>query len=48
MQEAVVALGFLALATIFGMLLKPNEDQQRPLTPQGSSGDAGHHDHHHH
>ena len=48
MQEAVVALGFLVLAGLVGILLKPNEDQLRPLVPQASSDDAGHgHDHHH-
>jgi hypothetical protein len=46
MQEALVALLFLVLAGIVGILLRPNEDQLRPLTPQASSGDAAP-DHHH-
>jgi len=46
MQEALVTLVFLVVATIVGSLLKPNEDQLKPLTPQVSSGDTGH-DHHH-
>ena len=48
MQEAVIAVGFLVVSVIIGSLLKPNEDQLRPLTPQASSGDSGHDDHHHH
>jgi hypothetical protein len=48
MSEALVAVGFLVVATLIGIVLKPNEDQLRPLTPQASSGDAVHsHDHHH-
>jgi hypothetical protein len=50
MSEALVAVGFLFVAAIIGLVLKPNEDQLRPLTPQVSSGDAGHshaNDHHH-
>jgi hypothetical protein len=47
MQEAVVATVFLAVSVIIGSLLKPNEDQLRPLTPQASSGGDGHHDDHH-
>jgi hypothetical protein len=48
MQEALIAVGFLVVSVIIGSLLKPNEDQLRPLTPQVSSGGAGHDDHHHH
>jgi hypothetical protein len=48
MQEALIAAGFLVVAALSGLLLKPNEDQMRPLTPQASSGtDDHHHDHHH-
>ena len=47
MQEALIAGAFLVVAALLGMLLKPNEDQLRPLTPQASSGDAGHDTHHH-
>ena len=47
MQEALVAGAFLVVAALLGMLLKPNEDQLRRLTPQASSGDAGHDTHHH-
>jgi hypothetical protein len=48
MQEALISVVLLVVAIIVGALLKPNEDQLRPLTPQASSGDAGHDDHHHH
>jgi hypothetical protein len=48
MQEASIAVGFLVVATIIGMLLKPNGDQLRPLTPQASTGHDAHHDSHHH
>jgi len=44
MPEALIALGFLVLAAIIGAVLKPNEDQLRPLTPQVSG--AGHADAH--
>ena len=47
MQEALVALVFLVLAGFVGILLKPNEDQLRPLTPQVSSDAGTGHDHHH-
>jgi hypothetical protein len=47
MQEALIAGAFLVFAALLGMLLKPNEDQLRPLTPQASSGDIGHDTHHH-
>jgi len=47
MQEALISVVFLAVAAIVGAVLKPNEDQLRPLTPQASSGEAGHDDHHH-
>jgi len=46
MQEAVVAAAFLLVSVIIGSLLKPNEDQLRPLTPQASTGGDGHDDHH--
>jgi hypothetical protein len=48
MQQALIAAAFLVVAAIIGSLLKPNEDQLRPLTPQASSADAGHDDHHGH
>ena len=48
MQQALMALAFLVAATLIGSLIKPNEDQLRPLTPQPFSGDAGHDDHHGH
>jgi len=47
MQEAVIAVGFLVVSVIIGSLLKPSDEQLRPLTPQASSGDSGHDDHHH-
>jgi hypothetical protein len=47
MNEALIAAGFLVVATIIGALLKPGPDQLKPLTPQASSGDSGH-DHGHH
>jgi hypothetical protein len=40
MQEALVAGAFLAVAALIGSLIKPGEDQLRPLFPQASSGDA--------
>jgi hypothetical protein len=46
MQEALIAAGFLVVAALIGALLKPNEDQLRPLYPEASST-AGHDDHHH-
>jgi len=46
MQEALIALVFLIVATLIGAFIPPNEDQKRPLFPQASSGDD-HHDHHH-
>jgi hypothetical protein len=46
LEEALIAAGFLIVAAIVGAFLKPNEDQLRPLTPQGSTGEAAH-DHHH-
>jgi hypothetical protein len=46
MQEALITVVFLVVATIIGSLVKPNEDQLKPLTPQASSGDTSH-DHHH-
>jgi len=47
MQEALISVGFIIAAALIGVLLKPNEDQLRPLTPQASSGDTGHDSHHH-
>jgi len=47
MQEALISVVFLAVAAIVGAVLKPNEDQLRPLTPQASRGDAAGHDDHH-
>jgi hypothetical protein len=47
MQEALIAAGFLVVAALIGALLKPNEDQLRPLWPEASSGASGHDDHHH-
>jgi hypothetical protein len=46
MREALLTVGLMIVAGIIGSLLKPTPDQLRPLTPQPSSGDAGH-DHHH-
>jgi hypothetical protein len=49
MTEAVIATVFVVVAAIVGSILKPSEDQLRPLTPQASTGDDGHgHDAHHH
>jgi hypothetical protein len=48
MQEVWLAFGFLVVAAIIGSLLKPNEDQLRPLTPQASSGSDDAHAHGHH
>jgi len=45
MREALIAAGFLIVAAIIGRVLKPNEDQLRPLTPSVSSADTAH-DHH--
>ena len=45
MQEALIAAGLLLAAALIGMLLKPNEDQLKPLAPQASSGTSD--DHHH-
>jgi hypothetical protein len=50
MTEALIATAFLIVSAAIGMMLKPTEDQLRPLTPQASSGndDHGHgHDAHH-
>jgi hypothetical protein len=47
LQEAIIAGAFLVVAALLGMFIKPNEAQLRPLTPQASSGDAGHDAHHH-
>jgi hypothetical protein len=47
MQEALITVVFLVVATIVGALLKPNEDQLKPLTPQASSVADTSHDHHH-
>jgi len=47
MQEALISVGFILAAALIGVLLKPNEDQLRPLTPQASSGDTGHDSQHH-
>jgi len=43
-----LAAAFLVVAAVIGSLLKPGEDQLRPLFPQASSGDAAdvHSDHH--
>jgi len=48
MQQALIALAFLVVASLIGSFIKPNEDQLRPLTPQASTGNAGHDDHHGH
>jgi len=40
MQEALIAAAFLVVAALIGSLIKPGEDQLRPLFPQASSGDA--------
>jgi hypothetical protein len=47
MQEALISVGFIIAAALIGILLKPNEDQLRPLTPVASSGDTDHDSHHH-
>jgi hypothetical protein len=48
MQEALVAGAFLAVAALIGSLIKPGEDQLRPLFPQALSGEAAdaHSSHH--
>jgi hypothetical protein len=49
MQEALIAAVFLVVAVLIGGLLKPGEDQLRPLTPPPSSGNGSdHHGDHHH
>ena len=47
MQEALIAAGFLVVAALVGGLLKPGEDQLRPLFPQVSSADVDVHTTHH-
>jgi len=47
MQEVVIAVGFLFMATLIGLFLKPNADQLRPLTPETSTTAQGGDDHHH-
>jgi hypothetical protein len=37
MQEALIAGAFLVVAAVIGGLIKPGEDQLRPLFPQASS-----------
>jgi len=50
MREAVFAAVFLLVSALIGAVLRPGEDQLRPLTPQPSAGGDGHdhHDSHHH
>lgn len=49
MQEALIAAVFLVVSALIGSLIKPGEDQLRPLTPQMFFGDADHdHDGNHH
>jgi len=40
MQETLIAAAFLVVAALIGSLIKPGEDQLRPLFPQASGGDA--------
>ena len=51
MQEAVVALAVLIIGVIFGSLIKPNEAQLRPLSPDEIKGPGSGHTeepaHHH-
>lgn len=47
-MEVLIAVGFVVVAAIIGTMLKPNEDQLRPLTPQASSGGDAHDSHGHH
>jgi hypothetical protein len=49
MYEVTIALTVLAVGTIVGMLLKPNADQTRPISPdeiRGQAPDTGHHHSH--
>ena len=46
MYEVTIAVTVLLIAGIFGMLLKPNADQTRPISPdeiRGQAVDTGHH-----
>jgi hypothetical protein len=49
MYEVIMALVVLIAGVIVGSMLKPTEDQKRPLYPddiQSHSTDSGHHGHH--
>lgn len=49
MYEVGIALTVLVVGGIVGMLLKPNADQSRPLSPdeiRGQAADTGHHHSH--
>jgi hypothetical protein len=46
MNEVEIVLAVLAIGTIIGSLLKPNADQQRPISPDEIRGQAA--DSHHH
>jgi hypothetical protein len=40
MQEAVIALAVLIIGVVLGSLIKPNEAQLRPLSPDEIKGSA--------
>ena len=46
MYEVTIAVTVLVVAGIFGLLLKPNADQTRPISPdeiRGQTPDTSHH-----
>jgi hypothetical protein len=46
MYEVTIAVTVLVVAGILGMLLEPNADQTRPISPdeiRGQAADTGHH-----
>ena len=47
MYEVTIAVAVLLVAAIFGMVLKPNADQLRPLSPDEIRGQATEPAHHH-
>jgi hypothetical protein len=47
MYEVTIAVAVLVVAGILGMLLKPNTDQTRPLSPDEIRGQAVDTAHHH-
>jgi hypothetical protein len=49
MYEVTIALAVLIAGVVIGSILKPTEDQKRPLYPddiQSTPADSSHHAHH--